>query len=96
MKDITRQILIEALNDVIPLLSEEVSYRDDLVLWGDGGLFDSFGLVNFISSAETLISEKLDKDVTIVSEKAFSQNNSPFKTMESLGNFIDALLGEAK
>jgi hypothetical protein len=96
VNDNIRQILIEALTDVMPLLQEKVSYRDDLVLWGAGGLLDSFGLVNFISSVETLISEKLDKDISIVSEKAFSPKNSPFKTMESLGNFIEELLGEIK
>jgi hypothetical protein len=96
MNDITRQILSEALNEVMPLLSDEVFYRDDLILWGDDGLLDSFGLVNFISSVETLVSEKLDRDITIVSEKAFSQSNSPFKTMERLGNFIEELLGESR
>jgi acyl carrier protein len=96
MKETTRQILTEALNEVSPLLPDIVTYRDDLVLWGDGGLFDSIGLVNFITTLEELISDKMDKQITIVSEKAFSQSASPFRTMETLGNFIEELLKDAE
>jgi hypothetical protein len=96
VKNEIRQILTEALNEVSPLLSESVTYRDDLVLWGRNGLFDSMTLVSFVSSVETMISDTLHKDIMIVSEKAFSQKHSPFKTMERLGNFIEELLNEAE
>jgi hypothetical protein len=94
MKDDTKRILEDALEEASSLLAEKVSYRDDLVLWGADGIFDSLGLVNFIASVEALISDRLDKEVTIVSEKAFSKHHSPFKSMETFGSFIEELLGE--
>ena len=95
MKEETKKILSDALNEVSPLLSDQVVYRDDLSLWSKGdGIFDSLTLVNFISTVEELISETVHKNILIVSEKAFSQQNSPFKTMEALGNFIEELLEE--
>jgi hypothetical protein len=97
MKETTRVILADALNEVSPLLPDEVAYSDDLSLWSKtDGVFDSLGLVNFITTVESLISDTLNKEITIVSEKAFSQHNSPFKSMESLGAFIEELLKENK
>jgi hypothetical protein len=96
MNESTKKILIEALDAISPFLEHEVAYRDDLVLWGSDGIFDSMSLVNFVSSVETIISDTINKDITIVSEKAFSQKHSPFKTMERLGNFIEELLNEAE
>jgi hypothetical protein len=95
MKEETRRILSNALNEVSPLLEEQVTYSDDLTLWSrTGGTFDSLELVNFIATVESIISDTLDKNITIVTEKAFSSTSSPFKSMESLGDFIEELLGE--
>jgi hypothetical protein len=93
MKEETRKLLIYALNEVSPLLAEQVTYSDDLSLWSKTeGIFDSLGLVNFVTTLESIISDALNQDITIVTEKAFSLSNSPFKTMETLGNFIEGLL----
>jgi len=94
MQDRIKYILVDALEEVSSLLPEKINYSDDLVLWGTDGVFDSLALVNFIASVETMIADKLDKEVTIVSDKAFSKRNSPFKSMETFGNFIEELLGE--
>jgi hypothetical protein len=94
MQDRTKHILMDALEETSSLLPEKINYSDDLVLWGTDGMFNSLELVNFISTVETLISDKFDKEVTIVSEKAFSKRNSPFKSMETFGNFIEELLEE--
>ena len=98
MKDEIRKILSSALEEVSPVLTEQVPYNDDLVLWsrGEDSLFDSMALVAFVSAVESLILETLDKEVTIVSEKAFSQKHSPFKTMGTLGSFIEELLKETE
>jgi acyl carrier protein len=95
MKDNIRDLLKEALDDVAPMLTEPVAYTDNLILWGEDGIFDSMILVSFISSVEEAIEAKFNKEVTIVSEKAFSKEHSPFKTMATFGNFIDELLTEA-
>jgi len=97
MKDATRKVLSDALNEVSPMLSKQVTYNDDLLLWQNKeGLFDSLALVAFVSAVETNVSEIFEKKITIVSEKAFSQQQSPFKSMETLGSFIEELLQEAE
>jgi len=97
MNDKTRKVLSDALNEVSPMLTEQVTYDDNLVLWQNkDGIFDSLALVSFVSALETIVSEKLGKNITIVSEKAFSQQHTPFKTMDTLGTFIEELLQEAE
>jgi hypothetical protein len=96
MKNETKEILKKALEEIAPMLSKKVDYRDDLVLMGDGVVLDSMSLVSFVSSVETLLSDTFDKDITLVSNKAFSRKNSPFRTMETLGVFIEELLNEAQ
>jgi hypothetical protein len=96
MKDSTRSILTDALDEVSSFLPSEVTYSENLSLWGGDGIFDSLALVNFISSVEVLISDSMNKEIMIVSEKAFSAKNSPFKTMETFGAFIEELLTETE
>ena len=97
MRDEVRKVLSESLNEVSPIITKKVSYGDDLILWSvnEESLFDSMALVAFVSAVETKILDTLGKDISIVSEKAFSQQHSPFKTMETLGNFIEKLLEES-
>ncbi len=61
-------------------------------LYGD--LLDSVELVFLVSDVESIISEKYNKNITIVSEKAMSQKNSPFLTINSLVEYIKTLLDE--
>ena len=97
MREETRKLLSDALEEVLPVLTEKVSYRDDLILWSNQeSLFDSMALVAFVSAVEVKILDTLGKDITIVSEKAFSQKQSPFRTMETMGLFIEELLEEAE
>jgi len=97
MKDVTRKVLSDALNEVSPMLSGQVTYDDNLVLWQNKeGIFDSLALVTFVSAVETNISETIGKKITIVSDKAFSQRHSPFKSMETLGSLIEEILQEAE
>jgi len=97
MKDETRKLLSDALEEVIPIITEPVSYSDDLVLWSNKeSQFDSMAIVALVSAIEVEILNTLGRDITIVSEKAFSQQYSPFRTMETLGLFIEKLLEEAE
>ncbi|NJO91917.1 MAG: hypothetical protein HC831_25325 [Chloroflexia bacterium] len=50
------------------------------------------GLVNLIVDIEGLLADN-DIEVTLTSEKAMSQRNSPFRTVESLTDYIKELVG---
>lgn len=81
---------------------EEVLREDDRIgpqlikkstpLYGQNALLDSLGLVRVITGIEESISDKLNKDIVIASEKAMSQRNSPFLNIGTLTDFIIELV----
>jgi acyl carrier protein len=60
------------------------------------GKIDSLDFVTLIVIIENNIFNKMDKNITIVSEKAFSKIYSPFKNVETLTEFIVELLETEK
>ncbi|GMO61026.1 MAG: hypothetical protein Ta2D_06820 [Rickettsiales bacterium] len=92
MREETQVLLKDALQYMTKFLKKPLEYTDDLLLMGSDGNMDSMDLVTFLSEVEGQISDKLSKDVKVVSNKAFSQTNSPFKSMETLSNYIEELV----
>jgi acyl carrier protein len=64
-------------------------------IYGLGGNLDSLSLVLLISNIEEKISEGFGKNITLADEKAMSQKNSPFLSVESLSNYINNLLNSS-
>lgn len=62
-------------------------------LYGKNGNLDSMGLVAFLIDIEELF---LDEEIQIAlsDERAMSQKNSPFRSVESLRDYIEKLLTE--
>ncbi|KZX22304.1 hypothetical protein [Rathayibacter tanaceti] len=58
-----------------------------LTLYGEGGVFDSMQLVNFLAIMEFEITEEFDVEVSLTSEKAVSQRVSPFSRVRRLIDF---------
>tara|TARA_B100000787_G_C16197967_1_gene302394 strand:- start:3829 stop:4134 length:306 start_codon:yes stop_codon:yes gene_type:complete len=56
------------------------------------GALDSLGLVSLIVATEEKIADSLDRVITIADAKAMSQKNSPFRTVDTLVNYIFDLL----
>jgi len=50
--------------------------------------------VTLVAIIEDLIGERFDKNIIIVSDKAFSQERSPFHSIATLSNYIMDLLKE--
>jgi len=61
-------------------------------LYGSEGGLDSLGLVSFIVAVEQAIEERLGLAITLADEKAMSQQNSPFRTIASLVDYVVGLL----
>ena len=55
---------------------------------------DSLGLVNLIVNVEEKINSEYDTSIVIADEKAMSQKNSPFKSIDTLAEYIMILLSE--
>lgn len=62
-------------------------------LYGKDGHLDSMGLVAFLIDIEELF---LDEEIQIAlsDERAMSQKNSPFRSVETLTDYIEKLLNE--
>lgn len=87
-KNKINKILIETVNEYYE--SQDISEiaNDNTVLFGKDSVLDSMGLVNVIVDIE---SKCLDEDIEIslMSEKAMSRRQSPFRTISTLAEFIE-------
>jgi hypothetical protein len=61
---------------------------DELILYGDQGVFDSMGLVRFLLIVEETFREKHGIELQLMSEKAMSRRTSPFISIRNLKKFI--------
>jgi len=96
MKAKIENLIIESLKELNEELENEAlnNPTKDTKLYGIEGCLDSLALVTLITDLEEKISDKFDKDITLADEKAMSQRNSPFRSVESLANYITKLLEE--
>ena len=85
--------VIEEINPGIPE-SRRLNKSPDTVLFGEGGSLDSLGLVNFIVTTEQKIQESFGVTVVLADEKAMSLRNSPFRTVQTLAEYVSVLLKE--
>lgn len=94
--EVYNEILYLAIEEINETLDEgdQLAKSPETVLFGDGALLDSVGLVNFIVTTERIAQEVTGKMITLASEKAFSRRQSPFRTVGSLAEYIEELLAE--
>ncbi len=86
-----------ALDEVNATRTEAPVPKDpETVLLGNDASLGSLGLVNLIVASEQRIEDQLGIQVTIASERAFSQKTSPFRTLGSLCDYVALLVDEAK
>lgn len=87
-------LIYEAIDELNETLDEPIETSDSTQLFGSKSKLDSMGLVSLIVTVERLIDEKYGKTVTLASEKAFSRSSSPFRTVQTLSEYISELLAE--
>lgn len=92
--DVLTEILFPAVNEARPMLgSAKLEPSPAAPLLGEGGL-DSMGLVRFIVVVEELIQDRTNVALTLVSDKAMSRRSSPFRTLQTLADYIGECLAE--
>jgi len=84
---------IDSLNAQLPS-DEHIAKSDDTTLFGSDSKIDSLGLINLIVAVEQNITDEYDIIITLADERAMSQEKSPFRTVSSLADYIEILLGE--
>ena len=84
---------IDEINDLLPL-EKHLIKSPATVLFGLNGKLSSIEFVSFIVEVEQSIEENLEITLTIANEKAFSQENNPFKTVQTLTDYLVTLLSK--
>lgn len=74
--------------------SEKISKTEETLIFGTGDSLDSLQLVNLITIIEQKLEEKTGNFISLADEKAMSLEESPFKTVGSLKNYINTLINE--
>lgn len=92
-----QEALFQAIDEINEFLPQErrLKKSSETALRGQKGL-DSIQFVRFVVAAEEAIAEGLGVSLSLVSEKAFSSKTSPFATVESLSDFVGALIKSQK
>jgi len=84
LDEIIKKAVSNALPEVFPI-------EDATLVFGYGSPLDSLGLVGLLIEIEQQVLEHHGKEIVIASEKAISQHRSPFRTVASLREFVEAL-----
>ena len=84
---------IEEINQQLPS-NQTIKAEKSTMLFGKDGVLDSLTLVNLIVTVEQKLQESMNATITLADERAMSQKNSPFKSVESFANYIVMLLKE--
>lgn len=92
-KDKIIKILVNTIDEYFETQDLDEKANSDTTLFGQKAILDSMGLVNVIVDIESKFLD-VDKEISLTSEKAMSRRNSPFKTVDTLANFIYEQLGE--
>jgi acyl carrier protein len=66
----------------------------ETILFGANGTLDSLALVNVVADVETRVEEVFGEQITLADERAVSRRRSPFRSVESLAEYIEELLRE--
>ncbi|OQY05505.1 MAG: hypothetical protein B6I20_01100 [Bacteroidetes bacterium 4572_117] len=83
------EIVISAVSEYID--DESVQISESAILLGNDAVVDSIGLVNLIVDVESALAEK-DIEITLTSEDAMSRRKSPFRSVETLADYIIELI----
>ena len=91
-----RTLIIDSLKEYNQeLQSKELQNPTiDTMLYGSSSALDSLGLVYIVSDLEDKIYQNFGKSIVLADERAMSQKTSPFRSVETLANYIQNLLEE--
>ena len=64
-------------------------------LVGGSSRLDSINLVNLLLDVEQKVSGRFGVPISLMDERAMSENRSPFRTIQTLAEFIGTLIDES-
>ena len=88
-------IIKDSLVDYFESIDESIELNEEIILFGRNSVLDSLGLVTLIIDIEGKLEDEFGVCIVLTNEKAMSQEYSPFRTVESLADFIVMLIEES-
>jgi acyl carrier protein len=96
-KNSIKAIVLECLKNTMEEMDlPQCGLNEPTRLVGKNAVLSSLGLVTLIVTIEQKLSEDYDLAVVIADERAMSQERSPFRTVDSLSDYISTLIEEAR
>ena len=95
-----KEKILDAVYDAVREINDQIgedqqlALSKDTIFVGDGSRLDSIGLINLIVTVEQNIEDIFDISLTLADEKALSQEQSPFRTVGSLVEYVELLINE--
>lgn len=84
---------LDIVNQQLPK-DEQIEKKQDAALFYTSGGLDSLGIINLVMAIEERIRQDFGVNITLADEKALSSEDSPFRTVGTLINYISSLLNE--
>ena len=90
------KIIFEAIDELNLDLedNEKIQKSEETQLFGSGDSLDSLQLVSLLTIVEQKLEEETGDYISIADENAMSLDESPFKTVGTLKNYINTLLND--
>jgi acyl carrier protein len=85
--------VIDEVNMDLPS-TQKLKKSLDTQLYGDKSEIDSLSLVNIVVLTEQKIEDEFNITINLADEKAMSQKNSPFRTIETFVEYIEKSVNE--
>jgi acyl carrier protein len=89
-KEKIKEIIYTVIDNTNAILPEDqhLNKSTDTKLFGTESPLDSMGLVNFLVDTEAAFLEE-DIEISLMSGKAMSRSQSPFRSVQTLIDYID-------
>jgi hypothetical protein len=84
------ELINKCILEILDLLT--ISYKYDMILYGENGVLDSISLIHLITKIEESFLINYSISLTLVDNKIFSPKNSPFKNESSIIIFVEELI----
>ena len=90
------EVIYKSINEMNSQLDDKIKLVEstETALFGPDSKLDSLGLINLVVAVEQNIEDEFDVTITLADERAMSQQTSPFRTVGTLTDYIEMLLGE--
>jgi hypothetical protein len=92
--DVMQQVLYPVVDEM--KASDEdaagLEKRPDCVLYGPGSVIQSLQLVTFVLKVQTKVEDLTGRAIELASEKALSRSQSPYRTLQTLADYVRELL----